>query len=51
MEIVCPDRDYCSSSAVPGVLDLSLRTTEELQSELASLRSQMEDMAISNKFS
>ncbi|KAL7377622.1 hypothetical protein ABVT39_002327, partial [Epinephelus coioides] len=44
-----PDHDYYSASE-PAALDLTLDNTEDLCAEIQSLRKQLEEMAISNKF-
>ncbi|KAK2872958.1 hypothetical protein Q8A67_022855 [Cirrhinus molitorella] len=49
VEVTHPDHDYCSSAELAAV-DLVLNENAELRAEVATLRRQVEKLAISCKF-
>lgn len=51
MEVASSDHDYCSITAEPAALDLALNEVEELRSQTAALRRQIEEMALGCRFS
>lgn len=49
MDVTCSGHDYCSTTE-PAALDLALNENAELRAEIARLRGQVEEMALSRRF-